>query len=86
MCLYISLSLLAFAGVLFDPLYFNLIMFFFIIFVTEVIYKLYVVYTDINNSTVMEADCEVSLRFSSRQPPGKNVKCVWLQPRMEPVT
>ena len=32
------------------------------------------------NSTVTEGDCEVSLRSSSPQPPGKYVKCDRLQP------
>ena len=38
------------------------------------------------NSTVIEGDCEVSLRSSNQPPPVKYVKCDRLQPRIEPVT
>ena len=38
------------------------------------------------NSTVIEVDCEVSLRSLSQQPPVTYVKCDRLQPRTEPVT
>ena len=38
------------------------------------------------NSTVIEEDCEVSLRFLSQQPPGKYVECNQLQSRIKPVT
>ena len=41
------------------------------------------------NSTVIEGDCEVSLRSSSQQPPLPlviYVKCDRVQPRIEPVT
>ena len=36
------------------------------------------------NSTVIEGDCEVSLRSLSQQPPIKYVNCDRLQPRIEP--
>ena len=38
------------------------------------------------NSTLVEGDCEVSLRSSSQQSPGIYVKCDRLQPRIELVT
>ena len=51
-------------------------------YITEVIFKL----SWTENSTVIEEDCEVSLRYSSQQPPVKYVECDRLQPRIEPVT
>ena len=50
--------------------------------INKVIFKLY--WTE--NSTVIEGDCEVSLRSSSQQPPVIYVKCDRLQPWIEPVT